>query len=318
MGLPAFLKGRRNVKLVYEGTDITGYVDILKCVHKDVSGGRSDLMELELDHAGTWYAWSPRQNDTIRVSLDDYDTGTLYLNTILPEEGRYRILATSVPATANRKTWAAFENKTLAQIMEACSAECAMDYALYGINGEILYPFLLRANEGYAAFLSRLMEREGAVLKAVNGRLTGIGIPYAQNLTARQTIKITPEQQGVTHIKRAGTKYAGLVVRTPYAEASAIDTQETTGDTPVYTDLYASNDIIAGRWARGLLLQHNRRAELLRLEQMKFNAGMTALARVNVQSQTDIQGEWIVDEAEHDLLNKTTSVKLLRCISMVI
>ena len=39
------------MQLFYEGTDITRDVDVVKCIHRDVSGGRCDSMEIELEHA---------------------------------------------------------------------------------------------------------------------------------------------------------------------------------------------------------------------------------------------------------------------------
>ena len=72
----------------------------------------------------------------------------------------------------------------------------------------------------------------------------------------------------------------------------------------------------AGRWARGLLLTHNREAEEIRLE-TTLNTRLSAMARVDVNGGTDMDGNWIVDEAEHDLYNKTSSVRLLRVIGTI-
>lgn len=305
------------MQLFYEGKDITDHVDILKCFHRDVSYGRSDCLELELDHAAAWYAWQPGQDDAIRAIHNGYDTGTLYLNAILPEKGRYRILATGIKSAAQRKTHTAYENKTLDELFAACAAECEMGHALYGPDGGLLYPFLTRNNEGCAAFLGRLMEWEGAALKAVNGRLTGIGITYAQDIASKQTIQIAANQDGVTHIRRNGVKLSSVTVRTPYAEATALDTDAAHGDALVLTHLPAADDMVAGRWARGMLLHHNRRAETLRL-QTEMNAGMTALARIDIESATDMNGEWMIDEVEHDLVDNRTNARLLRCLTTVL
>ena len=304
------------MQLFYEGKDITGHVDIVKCIHRDVSCGRSDCLELELDHAASWYSWEPQQDDEIRVICNGYDTGTLYLNTVLPEKGHYSILATSIPSAAQHRTHAGFENKTLDELFAACAAECAMGYALYGPDSGLVYPYLMRNHEGCAAFLNRLMEWEGAALKAVNGRLVGIGIPYAQTLDAKQTIQITANQDGVRHIRRNGVKLSSVTIRTPFAQASAVDTDAVQGDAAVFTHVPATDNVTAGRWARGLLLHHNRRAETLRL-QSELNAGMTALARIDIESATDMRGNWLVDEVEHDMIENRTTTQLLRCLTTI-
>ena len=74
--------------------------------------------------------------------------------------------------------------------------------------------------------------------------------------------------------------------------------------------------MMAGRWARGLLLHHNRRAETLRL-QSELNAGLTAMARIDIESATDMDGAWIVDEVEHDMVDSRTTARLLRCLTTI-
>ena len=315
-GAVLFPKGRIGMQLFYEGKDITSHVDIVKCIHRDVSCGRSDCLRLELDHAASWYSWEPQQDDEIRVICNGYDTGTLYLNTILPEKGHYSILATSIPSMGQHKTHTGFENKTLDELFAACAAECAMKYALYGPDSGLVYPYLMRNYEGCAAFLNRLMEWEGAALKAVNGRLVGIGILYAQALDAKQTIQITVNQDGVRHIRRNGVKLSSFTIRTPFAESTAVDTDAVQGDAIVLTHLPATDNVMAGRWARGLLLHQNRRAETLRL-QSELNAGMTAMARIDIESATDMHGNWLVDEVEHDMIENRTTAQLLRCLTTI-
>ena len=93
------------------------------------------------------------------------------------------------------------------------------------------------------------MEWEGAVMKTQNGRLNGISIAYAQSQKAFQTLMLSAGQDGVTYIRRSGMQYAGATVRTPYASASALDTQADTANTLMLTDLPAADDVTAGRWA---------------------------------------------------------------------
>lgn len=305
------------MELIYEGTDITGSVDIRECVYRDTALGRSDALELELEHPEAWYGWGSQTDDRLRVRHGGLDTGTLYLRAILPENGRYRIWAAGVPAAAQRKVWRAYEQMTIGQILRACAAECGMDAALYGVDGSLAIPFLLRKNEGSAALLNRLLRWEGAALKAYNGRYIGIGISYAQGLTAAETLRLRVGQRGVEHVRKNGARYAGMTVKTPYAEASAEDADTKGGDRPAFTGLPAADVLTAGRWARGLLLQNNRAAETLRIAGMDLRPKLTALSRVDVDGNADLSGQWIADEVEHDLKNEKTTVSLLRCITSI-
>lgn len=301
------------MRLTYQETDITPFVDIARCVYKDVSKGRSDSLDIELDHAATWHRWGPKIDDEINVVHGNLETGTMYLNTILPENGRYRIVATSLPSVARRKAWKSYHGMTLEEIMRACAAECRMDYRLYGLEGRVVYPYLERRDESPAAFLDRLMGLEGGVLKVINGRLCGISIEWAQNQTSATSISLAADQVGVQHIKQDGIKLAGLTVRTPWGEATAQDAKVHGELRQVVTDVPALDVVQAGRWARGLLLQHNRKTESICL-QTQLDAGMTAMTRLDVLSATEMNGEWLVDESTHDLLNKKSRTTLLRCV----
>jgi phage protein D len=235
----------------------------------------------------------------------------------MPEEGVYNIRAMSMPSAAYRKAWGSFTDVTLSDVMRACAAECGLDFRLYGLDPNMRYAFLIRENESCPAFLDRLLRYEGAALKCYDGRLVGIGIAYAQGLMAAHRMEIDADQPGAQYRLHDGRKLQGIEIRTPYASAGAADTKAAdAADRPVYAGLPAQTNVQAGRWARGMLLCHNRLAEELTLS-TTFNAALTALARVDVESDTPANGEWIVHEAEHDFVNMKTTAVMLRCITSI-
>jgi len=303
------------MKLVYEGTDITGFVNITRCMHRDVSHGRADCMELEMDHAETWYRWKPQLDDRLRMIHRGYDTGELYLNAIVPRGNKYAILATSLPASARRTTWQTYTNETLDSLMRRCAAECGMESGLYGVDGKLYYSFLMRRNEGCAAFLNRVGEWEGAAVKAVNGAFRAIAVGYAQKRPASEKLRITTSQDGVTYTRRENLLYSGLTVLTPHARASAFDETAGKHHHPVITGLPARDAAQAGRWARALLMMNNRKAEELTVKSA-LDARLSAMVRVDVSGNTDASGEWLVEEAVHDFVNKTTEVRMLRASTL--
>ena len=183
---------------------------------------------------------------------------------------------------------------------------------LYGFDGELDYPFVLRQNEGCAAFLQRLMRWEGGVLKTFDGRFVGISCAYAQSLHAAQTLKISAQQAGFAYRRREDAEYCGLKIVTPYAEAAAIDADAAGDNAPVINHLPALSAAQAGRWARGLLLTNNRQAEEASVQGV-FNRGLTAMARVDVESSTPAAGEWLVEEVTHDFVRKSSAARMLRC-----
>lgn len=304
------------MEIYYQGKDITGFVIPRRCTVKDTAGGRCDSLDIEFENAASWYRWEPEEDDKILVALDGYDSGILYVNTFLPEDGRFRIYATSLPCKARRKQNRSFTGKTLEEIMQSAAMACGMDYALFGVNGETVIPYIQQEDEGSAGFLNRLLTCEGAALKCVSGKLTAIGILYAQERRAHQSIEIRADQQGVEY-RRSGSKLRGLTVKTACACAGATDESvPTSRGTEIVTEYPARDDVQAGRWARGLLLARNRPCESLML-QTEFNRGLTAMTRIDVTGNTDASGEWLIETAEHDLFNKKSSVLMHRCIKTI-
>lgn len=300
------------MEIYYQGKEITGLVQVRGCIVRDTCGGRCDSLDIEFENAAGWYGWGPEEDDQIVVVRGGYDTGVMYLNTVLPKEGRYRILATSLPCAARRKEYRSFSGKTIEEIMRTCGMVTGMDFALFGIDGKTMIPYIQQENEGAAAFLNRLLRYEGAKLKCINGRYTAIDIAYAQGRIAHQNIEITARQRGVNY-QRNGAKHKSATIRTPYAEATAWDLAVPNNHTQARFDLPARNDMQAGRWARGMLLDHNRQCETLEVSS-EFNAGFSALTRIDISGSTDATGEWLVEEVEHDLYNGSSLAKMNRCI----
>lgn len=303
------------MELYYQGVNIADRVDVAECIHREASDG-CDCLEIALEHAAAWYAWQPQVDDEIEAALDGYRTGRLFLNTILPQDGKYRILATGLPRAARRRIWASYEGIRLRELIASCASECGMQGALYGISDAIRYPYMLRKNEGPAAFMNRILSWEGAAFKAVSGRFAGISIADAQGKAAVQSIELHADQPGVTHVRRDDQRLAGLTLKTPYAECTAWDDAAGGGGYLTRTDIPAIDDAQAGRWARGMLLAHNRKAESLTIGG-EFRPGLTAMARIDVISQTSMAGRWIVDAAEHDFIHGKSTATLLRCLESI-
>lgn len=302
-----------DVTLIYEERDITADVEIIECICRDVSGCESDGLNLKVDHAEKWLAWGPQKNDRIRVLRSGYDSMTMYLNTIVMEDGAYRIIATGAKCVPFRARWQTFENKTLAAIMAQSAAELGMGARQFGIDGSISYEYLLRKNEVPPAFLERLCNLEGAALKTLGGYYTAIGIEYAQSLPARHQIEFDINQDGCAYIDRRDMAWASVQIKTPFGNGMAWDGKARGGANQVITDIAVDGAAQARRWAKGLLMMHNRRCEILKIESV-FNPGYTAMGRIDVTGRTEANGEWIIHEAEHDMIDGKSRITAYRCL----
>ena len=303
------------MNLIYEGRDITQSVQILQCVHRDASVGRSDSLDIILNHAADWYRWKPKAGDTIEINHKGYTTGTLYVNTVRPEGKEYRILATSLPPNAWQNAWRSYRQMTFDEIVTQCATECGMVGEVYGARFSTPYGHLQRKNTGAAAFLQRLCFLEGAALKAYNGKMQAIFIPYAQDQRTVRSLRLTGEETGLVYTHTPEAKRGFVRVVTPDFEVTVTDSGAS-GCKGKVISAPAMDTITASRWARGVLLMCNRMAETLEVS-IGFDPAMTAMARVEVIGNSAFAGGWLVDEAEHDLYNERTRVKLVRCVTTV-
>lgn len=295
----------------WQGKDITSYVQVRKCVVRDACGGRCDSLDMTFDNAESWYRWGPEEDDKIRVFQDGYDSGEMFLNTICPEEGKYRIFATALPCKARKQEWKSFHGMTLEEILRSCALTSGMSYRLYGMDGGARIPYIQQENESAAAFLHRLMRLEGGVLKCVNGGFAGIGIDWAEEKKAAQEIRVIPDKARHEY-RRNGRTIRSLTVFTPYAKATATDRNVPEDHEEVTkTEYPALGAIQAGRWARGLLRAANRECESLTVHG-KFSPGWTAMCRIDVGGGTDADGSWIIEEVEHDLVARASEATLRR------
>lgn len=303
------------MEITYEGSEITDLVTTKSCVVHDTCGERCDSIEIVFENAAGWYSWGPKEDDQIRITEGAYDSGIMYVNTILPKDGRFRIVATSLPVKARTKLNKSYVNSTIDTIMRACAASSGMGVQTFGVNKTAAISYIEQEHEWCAALLNRLLTNEGAVLKCVNGMYTAIGITYAQKLTPVLGLELNADQSGCVY-QKSGVKHRALTLYSPYCEAMAIDTNVAVGYMELVEPSPVMNPMQAGRWARGKLLGLNRKSESITMTK-EFDARLTAMARVNIEGGTDQDGEWIADDVEHDLINGTTKVLLRRCISTI-
>ena len=305
------------MEIIYEGANITKKVDVQSCVSTDTCGDRCDVLDIEFQCSPGWYRWDPKEDDKILVSHGGYDTGIMYVNTILPEDNKFRIIATSLPCKARSNEWKSFYKKSISEIMSVCASAAGMGQALFGVNGGTVLQYIERRNESSAKFLSRLLEMEGAVLKCVNGKFTGIDIAYAQGLPALQTIKFDAEQLNSQYAK-LGNALKSITIKTPKGSGVATDSAVSSSHSHLKLSdgLPIADSGQAKRWAKGKLMNYNRLCESVSIES-KFNAGYTAMARIDLKGNTKASGSWLIGEVEHDFINFSSNATLYRCITSV-
>ena len=299
------------MEFYYNGKDISEFVSIKSCIVRDLSGARCDSIHIEFENQDVWYQWCPEKNDEICVIEDGYSSGVMFVNSIVPEGDTYKIIATSLPAGI-KKTNKSFTGRNIKEIMNICANEDGMEYELYGESNVI--PYTEKYQKGNGAFLYQLLKHESTFFKTINGKYIGITNEFAMNQAISLTLDLASNMEGMKYV-RSETKYRSVTVYSPYARSTVRDRAVEDGEDFIIA-LPVMDVVQAGRWARGLLLDHNLQSEKLILD-TTFNPCFTALSRVDAIGNTDATGEWIVQSVEHDIIQSRSHAEFMRCIRTI-
>ena len=282
--------------------------------------GRADTLEVTMSNVNSFKKWRPEMNDVLRVEHKKIDTGKMYVSAAMPTADSYKLLATALPADAGAvRYYRSFENITLAELADYCAKSAGLSgYRLYGADGNTKYSYIIQDNETAAGFLERTAKWEGALLKVYDGNFIIADIMVLQQISAAITLETDTLGGGYDYFTRDGLKLYGLEVMTPGVSAMAYDAARAGAKERTYANIPARDYAEAGRWARGLLLGNNRKADILNIEGA-LNPAFTAMARVDVSSEKDerINGKWMVERAEHDLFNEKSSASFVRVIETI-
>ncbi len=295
------------MQLFYQGKDITSQVEVLEAVCKnavhEVCG-----CDILLNQADRWYSWKPKTGDTIRLTEGKLDSGLMYLDSVMPADGRFRLIGLAAKMERQAPAWQSWEEKTLGQVAEQMAAESGLGLEMYGISSGYRYKYLVRRFETPIQFMQRLAVLEGGLLKCVDGKLILIGQDYASALAASAVYELKADN--ILGHWRIGADAAGAV--TGYGLYGTASAQSGSGGRRYSFYLPAEDTATAKRWARGKLIEKNRYNEIITLR-VDFEHTATAMGRVDVTGGTDMDGRWLVKRVEHDYKRRISEMELMRC-----
>lgn len=296
------------MRLYYQEKDITDRVEVLeaKChngIH-EICG-----CDILLNEAEKWYAWQPKIGDTIRLTDGKLDSGKMYLDSVMPQDGRFRLIGLATKMNRQAKAWQSFEKMTLSQIASQMAAESGLGLEMWGISGGYRYEWLVRKNETPIEFMQRLAMLEGGTLKLVDGKMTLISWDYARSLSPAMTYELRADNI-LSHWKIGADRASAMTGWGLYGTAAA---QSGENGRRLRAYLPAPDTATAKRWARGILLEKNSHVETVTLR-VDFEHAATAMGRVNVIGGTDMDGAWLVRRVEHDYKRGISEEELIRCV----
>lgn len=285
---------------------------VSQCVHRTFAWGRADWLDLTLeDPDGEWGGWSPRPGDAVEARCSGARTGAMHVARATAAGGSVRVLAYSLPRAMFAPASRSWGSVRLHQICAQLAAECGMSWEAFGVPDR-LYGHVGQAAESGMRLLARRLSLESATLSAFDGRLSAVGMPWAQSLDPAGSIEA--EAGSYETADRSGSAYGSCVAR-----AGRFEGEFRAGDGPVlYADVgcAASGAAEAARWARGLLRRANREAATAVVRETPLAAWLAAGRTVDASFEADPawDGRYIASSVRHDYVAETTDVRLARLL----
>lgn len=181
------------IQIIYKGVDITASVSINRCWHDMYAAGQSDTLFLRVnDTTNMWDTWAPAIGDEIAVVYGAIGTGTMFVTSATPKNGKYEIAAQSAPATGFEKRDKAWKQVRLLQIAEEIASKNGLGFKSYGVTDQ-LYPYLLQSNEGDFHFLHRRAQLEGCAFLVYDKTLILYSESYMESQAPIETLEVTQD-----------------------------------------------------------------------------------------------------------------------------
>lgn len=186
--------------------DVTASIAVSAGHYEMHAEGEADRLELDFsDTKNEWSKWKPDKNgDTVRVTDGAVNTGKMYIDSLKPTGGRYRLIAYSTPKKAFSVRSRSFSGISLSQLAGKIAGEYSLNCKTYGVPESPL-SYLVQRGKSDLAFLADACSRCGCAFLVFNGDLCVYSQKYIEGREAakilepsrRDSVTVTDDGQGV-------------------------------------------------------------------------------------------------------------------------
>lgn len=182
----------RDIKIIYEGTNIYPDISLNSCYHDMFSEKQGDELLIRFnDTRRLWDGWAPKKNDTISVEDNAASTGKMYIESVIPKNGLVTLRAISIPQSYRNKTNKSWEKIRFLQLAGEIAGRHGLNLAQYGIDDQI-YDYVAQNNIPDFAFLQQRCVLEGAAFLVYDGALVVYSEQHLEGQPALDTIEVGP------------------------------------------------------------------------------------------------------------------------------
>ena len=180
-----------NIKLIYNGSDISDTYEIIKCVHDMYAEDQADTLSIRLkDNDNVWSKWVPVEGDTVEVICGFGKTGTMYVNKVTPEHGYINFKAGVIRKTEMtnyQKSWEAVHFK---QICAEIAERHGLSVEYYGVKDQV-YNYVNQENVDDFRFLNERCRLEGCSFVVYNKKLVVFSYEYLESQASSYIVTLS-------------------------------------------------------------------------------------------------------------------------------
>lgn len=156
----------------YNDKDITADISVHACTYEMHADGQADCLDIDFaDTKKQWSNWKPGDNkDTIRLTDGAADTGKMYIDSLKPENGNYRLTAYSTPKSAFSVKSRSFSDLSLLQLAGKIAEEHGLEARSYSAP-ETRVAYVQQRGQNDLAFLNAQCRRAGAAFVIFDGAI---------------------------------------------------------------------------------------------------------------------------------------------------
>lgn len=283
--------------------DITSSIAVASCYYDMHAEGQADSLLITFsDTKKQWENWKPSaEGDTVRITDGAIDSGKMYLDSLKPENGKYRLDAFSTPKSAFSKKSRSFDGLSLPQLAKKIADDNKLKVKLYDVP-ETQVKYVQQKGQSDLAFLQSMCKQAGVAFVVHDETLCLYSQKHLENKAAAKTI--TPGQKDdIKATKDKHAVFSTCELRNGTYTGVANDSGVKSGKTHRETVQAAwSSQADANAAAAARLRELNKNGNSAELE-MSMQRQLAAGSVVDLDCN-GWKGKAFIYRIRHDLLNK--------------
>jgi hypothetical protein len=303
------------LKILYNDKDITDDISVSSCIHDMFASSQADTLCMKFnDSKRLWDKWQPTKKDTISISYGIAKTGTMFIDSVIPENGVYTLRASSIPPTAMNKTDKSWENVHLMQLAQEIAKRHGLGFESYDVADKI-YSYVRQPNIPDFEFLQQRCNLEGLAFVVYDKKLVLYDEEKLETATPVKEVNLTTEND-FTYTDSSQKGYGKAIVTNGDLTGEFISSNGLENALTQTISTSIGGQAEANRFAKGLLRQANKNLTqgIFKLPLMReFSAG--SVMKIKTAGANTWDGNGFVSHIRQDYIKSTSKVFFRKAVA---